>query len=1042
MRLNVLSFLFVGLFLTTVLKSQTIVTVGRTGADYNQLALAFDAINSGSITGDIIIKVIANTEEKKFATLLGSGNGNSSYSSVLIFPTDTVSIINKTFTYGSLIDLRGADNVTIDGRINQQGTFQALKLSNEWVSKSNSYSLISFSESAENNIVKYCEIAGSCRVTNSGLITFRGANTGNGNNNNTVSNCNIRSNYYTAAYAIYAYSDSIFDKNNIIENNAISNIWNEGESYDIKIDGLSKDWIIRDNSFFHTYDIKETINGFHGIMQFNQSKKSPAFGPSGLVINNKIGGSKPNCEGTPWKLYSSEQVALIDINCGNTQPIIFKNNTIRNFNAESYLAFKAINIKPLAKTNIIDNIIGDTLYHDSINVKGELVCINNSSNDSVLISGNYISSVSCSRRFTGILSKTSNNKLVKISDNHIGSHAIKNSINARTGAGIQIENKGLLNSCRVENNTVESVKTIDYFSGIYITYSNSDDNNKAYITGNIIGDTVGTNSIVALSGISGIDNESMDSVAIIGNKVGSLNGVGPVAGIYSPYFTKKTVIKNNFIGSHTTPASLTSIYYDNSDYNVVTGIHCEGKGGTIENNVINHIATNARRTKNDGTDFIVLVGIDARSAIVNKNVVCNLLSTNPDTSSGGGIIGIRSDTASSNFVFNFKSISNRFGFEGIDNNMYTGFAFNNIVSLGFGDTNKSGIDGIISYVAYNNTVIIGGTTVPYGESGSRCLSAKKVLNNLLVNLRKGGKGNHSLIYVQSISDYNQFYFSDTVKGAIGNSSGFYTTLSAWQSQMHLDYKSFFEDPKLIPGDSVPAGFKPVIAKLGTGIPQVTSDFYGNPRPSPPTIGAIEGATQTLTKTITACKKYALNGKTYTKSGTYRQNTINSNGVIVLLTLNLTITHPDTSVTSDGSTLTANLTGATYQWIDCKTKSYITGATQQSYIPAVTGNYAVIVTKDSTVCTDTSGFHYIKVIPTELKQTGDTYQLFIYPNPASDKLLIETEHPTTISITDLVGQELIQYFIQSQQTISVSDLIPGVYLIKDLKSNQIIKFIKL
>lgn len=60
---------------------------------------------------------------------------------------------------------------------------------------------------------------------------------------------------------------------------------------------------------------------------------------------------------------------------------------------------------------------------------------------------------------------------------------------------------------------------------------------------------------------------------------------------------------------------------------------------------------------------------------------------------------------------------------------------------------------------------------------------------------------------------------------------------------------------------------------------------------------------------------------------------------------------DNTTTLNGSTLTANEAGATYQWINCSGNTPIAGATNQSFTPTQTGNYAVIVNNGS--CSDTS-----------------------------------------------------------------------------------------
>ncbi len=59
---------------------------------------------------------------------------------------------------------------------------------------------------------------------------------------------------------------------------------------------------------------------------------------------------------------------------------------------------------------------------------------------------------------------------------------------------------------------------------------------------------------------------------------------------------------------------------------------------------------------------------------------------------------------------------------------------------------------------------------------------------------------------------------------------------------------------------------------------------------------------------------------------------------------------DNSTITNGNAITANQTGATYQWIDCNDTTLIPGATNASYA-AANGNYAVIITLGS--CSDTS-----------------------------------------------------------------------------------------
>ncbi|RYZ52170.1 MAG: T9SS type A sorting domain-containing protein [Sphingobacteriales bacterium] len=100
---------------------------GSPSASYSTLKSAFDAINFGFHQGQIVILVTGNTTEPVEAVLEGSG-GLANYSHISIRPTVPCTISGNIA--GPLIFLKGADNLSIDGRIGGTGSSRSLTIEN------------------------------------------------------------------------------------------------------------------------------------------------------------------------------------------------------------------------------------------------------------------------------------------------------------------------------------------------------------------------------------------------------------------------------------------------------------------------------------------------------------------------------------------------------------------------------------------------------------------------------------------------------------------------------------------------------------------------------------------------------------------------------------------------------------------------------------------------------------------------------------------------------------------------------------------------
>ncbi len=155
-------------------------TAGTTGpTTYTTVGAAFNAINAGTHQGAITIDITANTTETAAAVLNSSGAGSASYTSILMRPVvDGVTIAGPTATGRGLIELNGADNVTLDGdNPNSAGTNRNLTIQNTAANTVTFTSVIRVAlattivTSADNNTFRNLIILGSASGRNISTAT-------------------------------------------------------------------------------------------------------------------------------------------------------------------------------------------------------------------------------------------------------------------------------------------------------------------------------------------------------------------------------------------------------------------------------------------------------------------------------------------------------------------------------------------------------------------------------------------------------------------------------------------------------------------------------------------------------------------------------------------------------------------------------------------------------------------------------------------------------------------------------------------------------
>lgn len=143
---------------------------------------------------------------------------------------------------------------------------------------------------------------------------------------------------------------------------------------------------------------------------------------------------------------------------------------------------------------------------------------------------------------------------------------------------------------------------------------------------------------------------------------------------------------------------------------------------------------------------------------------------------------------------------------------------------------------------------------------------------------------------------------------------------------------------------------------------------------------------------------------------------------------------DNTVTQTVTTITANQASASYQWINCDSSSPISGATFQSYIPTVSGNYAVEVT--SGTCTELSECIAFSTLGLDNFLASE---IKVFPNPVKTNLNVEIPSNTefiTLDVFDLSGKLVIRKsFTKQAMSLNMKSLAQGVYFLKVSSSDK-------
>jgi hypothetical protein len=185
---------------------------------------------------------------------------------------------------------------------------------------------------------------------------------------------------------------------------------------------------------------------------------------------------------------------------------------------------------------------------------------------------------------------------------------------------------------------------------------------------------------------------------------------------------------------------------------------------------------------------------------------------------------------------------------------------------------------------------------------------------------------------------------------------------------------------------------------------------------------------------TICDSFILDGVTYNKSGFYKQTITGLTGCEEFVTMNLDVRHLNDTVSVSGVVLTSHATGVKYQWIGCKLKNEIPGATGKSYIALGNADYAVTIFDGH--CRDTSACHTISSFPTSIEDFALQNSVQIFPNPSNGEFVIAVKENmigAKASIYNLLGQKVRD--VELNEANTKQSLTPGFYVIEITKEQK-------
>jgi hypothetical protein len=766
-------------------------TVGTPAGTYTTLGGAFSAINSGTHKGVITIILTGSTSEPASASLDSSGNPTgSSYTTISIQPVAATAVTVSGSVAGPLLNLNGADNVTIDGIALAPGG-ASLTISN--TSTATTASTIKLINDASSNTVKNTTIRGAGAALTTGVVFFS-TGLATGNDNNTFQSNDIDATGSAVVGLLSSGTNTSFFQEN--SGNTITNCWIHdyfnttiANYVGLYLASGNTDWNLNGNSFYQstprTVTASSVIYGLYTVANFAGDKH--------LINGNFFGGTAAGASNSGGNMQLSAAATFyigfvgFYIQNGGAGGVV-DGNIVRNITLTSSSASSIANA---GFYGLIAGFSGTNTF--SNNQVSDISLINNTA-------AGYIS-------FQGI------------------------HVNGRTTATGTITPSFTINNNTVSNITATSSTNADFqFYGLRLETSSAASLTSgaiANVTFNANGNTV--NSFTLASASSPSTLSFLRGIGVVTNAGTAAAPLQPKASLTNN--TIRDLVVGGARASYTTPT--------------VSGIQVTGAvalaNADVQNISGNTIYNLSATTTADVSNSVVGIIVNNSTYTIEKNRIYGLSNAVVAASATPVISGITvqnvvaTSTVKNNFISVGGGVSTNTNIFGILNNVTSSAAiniyYNSVYITGISASKNS-----VGFYRGNETLSAASTTTV------------DIKDNIFYNFRSGGSGANYAIGSYGTgtwtSDYN--VLKSTLPGTIAFWNNTAMDLPTYQAASGQDANSknitvTFVDPAT--ADLHLAGASNGDPNLrGTPIAGVTTDYDGQARSSfAPYMGADEAS---------------------------------------------------------------------------------------------------------------------------------------------------------------------------------------------------------